>query len=70
MDAHELEAADSANAEGLWLDFVAAFNREPAVSPVNTLVALLADSEFLPLPLPAPKVTLINRVARFVLRRF
>jgi len=71
MDAHELEAADNANAEGLWLDLVAAFgDRTPAVSSTVSLVRSLVVAEFVTLPLPAPKATVRERVARFILRRF
>lgn len=73
MNAQQLEAADNANAEGAWLDLVAAFdvNRPSApVSPVVAALEKLAAAPFVTLPLPAPKATVRQRVARFILRRF
>lgn len=71
MNAEQLKQADDANAEGAWLDLVAAFSREVTeVTKDDTIVRLLTSITFAPLPLPAPKPTRRERVARFILRRF
>jgi hypothetical protein len=72
MNAQQLEAADNANAEGAWLDLVAAFDRDREVCPVVAALEKLAAAPFVTLPSPAPasKATVRQRVARFILRRF
>ncbi len=70
MNAEQLEAADKANAEGAWLDLVSAFARDREVCPVVAALETLAAAPFVSLPLPAPKATVRQRVARFILRRF
>lgn len=64
MEAHELEAADQANCEGLWLDLVAAFSDvEPQGKADRDLAAKVATAPIpSPLPMVAPKRGLFSRI--------
>lgn len=74
MDALDLEIMDNANVRDTYADIDRLFGgpkpsqRVPSLR-LAVLVAALGES-LAPIPFPAPKATVRERVARFVLRRF
>lgn len=72
MDAIDLEIMDNARVRDTYADLDRLFGGPKPSQRVPSLkLAVMIDAIILsPAPAPMPKVTLVNKVARFILRRF